>query len=156
MASQRNPELEARLACDPEDVDAYLVYADWLSERGDPRGDLIVLQDRIQRADDVLAKHRAAFLGPLERVPKKAWTIEWDRGFVRKLRLELKAEPEGWATIVPELLAHPSFALLRSFSAVSSPIGSGATVSRTVVRASGPLTALAEAIARCAPTTLKH
>src|SRR5262245_51595688 len=38
-----NAKLEAAIAADPDDADAYLVYADWLQAQGDPRGELIVL-----------------------------------------------------------------------------------------------------------------
>lgn len=37
-------ELEGAIAADPGDPNAYLVYADWLQARGDPLGELIVVQ----------------------------------------------------------------------------------------------------------------
>src|SRR5688572_17110671 len=40
---ERNLELEAVIAADPDAVEPYLVYADWLQARGDPRGELIVV-----------------------------------------------------------------------------------------------------------------
>jgi len=33
----------ARIAKTPDDIDAYLVYADWLQQQGDPRGEFILL-----------------------------------------------------------------------------------------------------------------
>lgn len=42
-ALPRNPELEATLAADIDDPVGYLVYADWLEERGDPQASFIRL-----------------------------------------------------------------------------------------------------------------
>lgn len=74
-APAHNPSLAAAIARDLDDVGARLVYADWLTERGDPRGDLIAVQAALrERTDDarlrerearLLAEHRAHFLGQL-------------------------------------------------------------------------------------------
>ncbi|MBA3817719.1 MAG: TIGR02996 domain-containing protein [Deltaproteobacteria bacterium] len=40
----RDPELEAVLLADPDARGGYAVYADWLLERDDPRGELISVQ----------------------------------------------------------------------------------------------------------------
>jgi uncharacterized protein (TIGR02996 family) len=39
-------ELLARLRAHPDDQEAWLVYADWLAEQGDGRGELIALEHR--------------------------------------------------------------------------------------------------------------
>ena len=36
----RNPELERTILADPDNEEAYQVYADWLQSEGDPRGEL--------------------------------------------------------------------------------------------------------------------
>src|SRR5688500_18514450 len=54
----RNLALEEAIAQDPDDEEAYLVYADWLAERGDPRGELIAVQ-HAQRAAATVADLRA-------------------------------------------------------------------------------------------------
>lgn len=41
-------DLEAALAANPDDRDAYLVYADWLCERGDDWGQLIAVQHAME------------------------------------------------------------------------------------------------------------
>ncbi|MFP2905162.1 TIGR02996 domain-containing protein [Pyxidicoccus sp. 3LFB2] len=51
MSDLRHPELEAAILRDPDDVDAYLVYGDWLQLQGDPRGELIMLMHELERAD---------------------------------------------------------------------------------------------------------
>src|SRR5262245_57286291 len=40
--SARNPELEALIEEDPNDLSRYLIYGDWLQQQGDPRGELVV------------------------------------------------------------------------------------------------------------------
>jgi len=78
--AQHHPELVAAIARDLDDVAARLVYADWLTERGDPRGDLIAVGAALrERPDDprlrdrearLLAEHRSHFLGQLPDDPE--------------------------------------------------------------------------------------
>jgi uncharacterized protein (TIGR02996 family) len=90
--------LQAILA-DPEDDAPRLVYADWLEERGDPRGEFIRLQ--VQFADPalkgprrwrlraqahrLLTKHEQAWLGPLHGLARR-W--EFRRGFADFVEME--------------------------------------------------------------------
>lgn len=46
--SEENAFLSAMLA-NPDDVDTWLVYADWLAERGDPRADYLRLEVELER-----------------------------------------------------------------------------------------------------------
>jgi uncharacterized protein (TIGR02996 family) len=89
----RDAGLEARIAEDTDALEPYLVYADWLQERGDPRGELITIQILMETADpqthealkkrerDLLGKHLAYLRGPL---PPSAPTYH-RRGFVRQI-----------------------------------------------------------------------
>src|SRR5258708_4112106 len=43
----RHPELEAALRVAPHDPAPHLVYADWLQQHGDPRGELITIHHRL-------------------------------------------------------------------------------------------------------------
>lgn len=63
----RNPQLEAAIAANPSDRDAYAVFGDWLQEQGDPRGELISLQlgYKDKQAKALIEKHLDYFLGPL-------------------------------------------------------------------------------------------
>jgi uncharacterized protein (TIGR02996 family) len=67
MMDARNPDLEAAIAANPLDRDPYLVFADWLLQQGDPRGELMSLQlaGKEEEAEAFLAKHEDYFLGPL-------------------------------------------------------------------------------------------
>jgi uncharacterized protein (TIGR02996 family) len=70
-----------------------LIYADWLEERGDPRGELIHVQCRLaelpekderrhellDRQSRLLADHGDDWLADLPHLPGILW--EWDRGF---------------------------------------------------------------------------
>src|SRR5207237_10621860 len=85
-----------RAALDAPDDDApRLIYADWLQQRGDPRGEFIALQlANKPRADALLAKHKkdwiGRFVGTRTRYGTEArqWTrgspTKWEfaRGFV--------------------------------------------------------------------------
>jgi uncharacterized protein (TIGR02996 family) len=81
---------------DPDDDGVRLVFADWLEERGDPRGEFVRVECALARlpADDdrrpalyarrrqLLAAHRDAWLGPLRGL---AYAWEFRRGFVEEV-----------------------------------------------------------------------
>jgi uncharacterized protein (TIGR02996 family) len=110
----RNPALEAAIARDPHDRDAFAIFGDWLQEQGDPRGELISLQQagKDKAANKLLAQHADYFLGPLAehqvvhdegynnsrshlRTPaqEKEWkkthkqAFVWRNGFIYRVRL---------------------------------------------------------------------
>lgn len=63
----RNLEVEKRIIERPDDREAWAVLADWLQERGSPRGQLISLdlQGKHAEAKAYLEQHLDFFLGPL-------------------------------------------------------------------------------------------
>jgi uncharacterized protein (TIGR02996 family) len=78
-------ELFQRVYEAPGDDAPRLVLADALQQDGDPRGEFIALQlgsssRARKRADKLLERHRADFLGPLRSVVVVG-TDEWERGF---------------------------------------------------------------------------
>jgi uncharacterized protein (TIGR02996 family) len=86
----RGEDLLAAVLARPDDETPRLVYADWLTERGDPRGFLIQLQCALargtgpreeleKRARKLLDKHEARWVAPFQHLVEK-W--EWRRGFV--------------------------------------------------------------------------
>ena len=110
----RNPELEAAIAKDPDDAEAYAVLADWLQEQGDLRGELISLNlaNKHKQAKALFDKHADYFLGPLAehqevydsgannsssalrtRAQEKEWqktqrqAFLWRNGYIRRVRL---------------------------------------------------------------------
>jgi uncharacterized protein (TIGR02996 family) len=97
VATQTNPELEARILTNPDDQEVYLVYSDWLSERGDPRGELIAVQRQLaQRPDDaeleareraLLDANGATWLGELAKLGPKDLAVAWRWGFIDAVRI---------------------------------------------------------------------
>lgn len=124
----RDSTLTDAIACDPDNVDNYLVYADWLAARGDPRGELIAVQHHLSLDPDspalqaaqaqLLEDHRAALTceGVCAGAPELASVeLDWRLGFWRAARVEL--EPDASSTAgVAALLAHPSAAVLESLT----------------------------------------
>jgi uncharacterized protein (TIGR02996 family) len=108
-AAAIDPRLEAAVLKDPSD-DAYMVYADWLMEQNDPRGELASLQARLAKSPkDKKLKNaeaklrwdqRGYFYGPLAvYLTKKsdgdqAVAATWRQGWMDSLRLS--AINEGW------------------------------------------------------------
>ena len=93
-----NADLEARIQANPDDREAYLVYGDWLSERGDPRGELISVQAKLEQMPDdaalreretkLIAANRDAWLGDLAKLdPKQDLGVKWRWGFIDSVRI---------------------------------------------------------------------
>lgn len=97
MSSAIEPELVASIVATPEEDGPRLVYADWLSDRGDPRGELIVVQCALAVADRdeqpvhttsplrdqsiaLLATHRAQWLEPVLDIA--VGNYRFRRGFI--------------------------------------------------------------------------
>lgn len=133
MVDARNPDLEAAIAANPLDRDPYVVFADWLQQQGDPRGELMSLQlsGKDEAAEALLAEHEAYFLGPLAehklvydeggsnnvsslRTPEQeaAWqqihtqAFRWRNGFIHFLRLshDEDQEPKKLDSTLTEIL----------------------------------------------------
>lgn len=128
----------AQLRARPRDRERLLVHADWLQARGDPRGELIAVQDAAAHTPDdrvfVDARARARTLlrdhpqllppaaGDAGSEPRSVW-LTWDRGFVRRLEIlvdepspgrgrDFVDGPPGWAELLAALLDHPALALV--------------------------------------------
>lgn len=93
MADEQAPLLEAVLA-KPTDDAPRAVYADWLQERGDPRGEFIALQLALARrddaakqarADELLARHSLEWT---EALRQRSLKQRFERGFVYELELK--------------------------------------------------------------------
>lgn len=105
--------LEA-IAREPGSVERYLVYADWLAQRGDPRGELIAVQAELSRApgdrrlvmaeQDLLHEHRERLLGPCAVLAAHGvLAIDWRWGFIIRARFEGDYDPERHGTIFGRL-----------------------------------------------------
>jgi hypothetical protein len=111
----RDEALEARLAEDPTG-DGFSVYADWLTARGDPRGELALLQAKAGGAELLEAHHRY-FLGGLGRFldddgGEPVLEIGWRLGWIRAARVHTTRRHEDLGVdleaVLRALLALPS------------------------------------------------
>ena len=108
------PRLEAAILSDPDDPAGYLVLADWLQTRGDPRGELIVLHHRgSEEAAAHLERHAAALLGRFATSRPETFELEWRLGFIRSATI-------GWEMFGGESEEDPSSAQLAAFLALPS------------------------------------
>jgi uncharacterized protein (TIGR02996 family) len=118
-----HPGLIARIAAEPDEVAHYLVYADWLLEQGDPRGELIRVMEALERLPvnldlelrrvELWEQHELRFRRP-------AWAqldLRWRWGFVESLRLQPLFGPDvdlGWLKeIIMSIFHHPSGRFIR-------------------------------------------
>ena len=154
----------AALRDDPEDLATHLVYADWLSDRGDPWGELIALQcareqlprvgararrDELDRREVVhMFEHASALWGRLgetvvdENCQSYAFDLveaTWRRGFVRAARISQTRDPELLEQVLEALASLDILALLERLE-FTQPSYSSATLERL---AAGPWPQLA-------------
>ena len=137
-----NRALEAAILEDPDKVEGYLVYADWLQTQDDPRGELMAVEAALAaspgdaklkaRNEELLAEHAEALLGDLAE--EEHFHPTWELGGIRAATIsdpdEEYAELSGEAAaeMVSKLfklpaarfLLHPALGLLRSRHAVVS------------------------------------
>jgi uncharacterized protein (TIGR02996 family) len=92
----RNQELEAEILANPADPATWLVYGDWLTDHGDPRGELVAVQaQRAERRDDpllaakelkLMRDHGTAWLGEMAALEDKDFACTWRFGFLDSVR----------------------------------------------------------------------
>jgi uncharacterized protein (TIGR02996 family) len=127
VGKTRDPIEEAMLHAvyaAPDEDAPRLVYADWLQERGDPRGELIALQfarlrreptrHALARERSLLKLHRRTWLGPVWDLvyrtpihwPRRPHDLVWERGFLaeavtnfRAGRLRAAHGDPRWSTV---------------------------------------------------------
>jgi uncharacterized protein (TIGR02996 family) len=88
----REPALEAAIVASPEDRAAYEVYADWLAERDDPRGEWIHVQLALElrpadaalvvRSAELLRAHEADWTEGVTSPSTRDPRMTWRRGFI--------------------------------------------------------------------------
>src|SRR5262249_7183591 len=118
----------------------YLVYADWLQSRGDPRGELIMMQHAMRAAgnttgfakykaheEQLRAKHERAWLGEVvvEAASHRQCYFTWAMGFVDSATLHNGRGPyyaspvdgdPSLAQLLAALLASPCGWLVRNLT----------------------------------------
>jgi uncharacterized protein (TIGR02996 family) len=119
-------DLLAAIGRDPSQLEPYLVYADWLTERGDPRGELIALQAELERgADDRLLETERALLprvlGDCAPLLDRTLSIEWRWGFIRRARFSGPYDSTAFGAMrrheyLAALLANPCASLIEEIS----------------------------------------
>ncbi|MBW2734640.1 MAG: TIGR02996 domain-containing protein [Deltaproteobacteria bacterium] len=109
----------AQMCANPDDEATQLVFADWLQEVNDPRGELIAIQAQkqdspndasvLERERELLRIHGTCLLP--RPLPGR---VAWRRGFIE--RFQLTDGSNLVRSQLQTLFAHPSMALLRELS----------------------------------------
>ena len=119
------------LRASPDDTDTWNVFADWLTEQGDTRGELVRLEQRLQepglsaderselqrRVDEWKKTHEETWLQGL-LLPGA--TLTWRHGFVVGVRLPWNSDT---LHIFAAMRAHPSGVLLHALDLGENNIG---------------------------------
>lgn len=118
-AQKTEADFLAEIWANPKDDGPREVFADWLLERNDPRGELIALQmtrarggatlESLKQEQKLLAEHARTWMGPLEpAVQAKAYRFE--RGFLYACKVD-------WRRMLatPGLVNHPAWATVREY-----------------------------------------
>lgn len=101
---RHHAELEAAIVAHPADPAPRLVFADWLIERHDPRGELITRM----AAGVAVAGHIATFAYHLAPPWMARVSLAWHLGFVRAIAFRSGDDTK----LLPRLLRHPSLMVL--------------------------------------------
>jgi uncharacterized protein (TIGR02996 family) len=97
-----------------DDAHAFMVYGDWLEQQGDPRGELIALQQMLGTSleDDDLRRYLASYLWRHRSlVPAiDPWRVQlhWKWGFITAAHIDQPTVEE-----IDRLISHPSCVLLQ-------------------------------------------
>ena len=118
-----NPEIEAAIAANPEDANAYLVYADWLQSQNDKLGEYVALAVRgatdpalKKMAARMLKENTKAWVGMLAEEPELA-TLRWANGFIQTASVTMEYEGEPHARkILGALLKLPTARFLQALT----------------------------------------
>lgn len=114
---QEEDLLQRAILADRTNVAPWLVYGDWLQARGDPRGELISIEQALrvtrgdareslkQRKQQLIEAHRVRWLG----ANSKGLTLRWQWGYVTEVLLRGEQ-----SEVLPSLLARPSLQFLKS------------------------------------------
>jgi uncharacterized protein (TIGR02996 family) len=116
---------------DPSSDAPRKVYADWLMQRGDPRGEFIALQcgpsgaASLARQNELFVQHGTGWLGALEPVVVKSALYDFDRGFLSIARVRLMT-----AAQIKEIPGARDWALIRRINDESPPKAHRALMAR--------------------------
>jgi uncharacterized protein (TIGR02996 family) len=134
----RDRALEAAIAADPEDRGAYEVYADWLGERGDPRGEWIHVQLALElrptdaalvvRSSELLRAHEADWTEGITSASSRDPRFVWRRGFIDHVEIS-GAYQSNDSTFVWKSVAQLATAIVMRSATIGAMIthhGSGA------------------------------
>src|SRR5689334_6745249 len=106
------------------DLDApsaeWLVYADWLQQTNDPRGELISLVHHGADPDTFVHEHAEALLGPAAKAYRQgAYRIAWRHCFAERAEVRVTGDTEaGAAHWTRVLLQSPAAEHLRELAIV--------------------------------------
>jgi uncharacterized protein (TIGR02996 family) len=125
-----NPSLEAAILKDPDNVQNYLVYADWLQTQSDPRGELMAVQAALlgapgdakllKREEELIAAHTGALLGDLAE--EDEFHPTWRLGGLGAVTISDteeewgELESDAAVTMVKKLFRLPAARLLRELT----------------------------------------
>lgn len=136
-----NSDFLEQIASSGQDRAAFLVYGDWLQDKGDPRGLLIAVQ--ADEGDKRVEREELLFRTYSEQlVPAKSAMFggqaEWHLGFIQSLRVDFTPWREEAVPSLAMLLTHPSCRLLSTLeirhvhSSIAEPVVS--TIAREAAR----------------------
>ena len=122
--------IEKNIIENPNNPENYLLYAQWLIEHSDLRGELINLHFDLIKSNEYLKKHKKALLGELSADKFSPHIeFEWYMGFVKKVTLNIQAKykVKGQSGItvsymLKEISTHPAFMFLQELALIQ---GSG-------------------------------
>ncbi|MFT3694115.1 MAG: TIGR02996 domain-containing protein [Kofleriaceae bacterium] len=108
------PALEAECRAAPNDPEPWIVYADWLMQQGDPRGEIAALiRTDTAGSHALLAEHHELLFGEGET---RVDITGWRHGFASSVTIKTEYDgPESLIQMTKEFLDHPISAFVDEF-----------------------------------------
>ncbi|HET9988553.1 MAG TPA: TIGR02996 domain-containing protein [Kofleriaceae bacterium] len=107
LAAAANPELEAQCRAAPDDAASWAVYADWLMQAGDPRGELAALVVRGAPTSEFIRANHIALYGS-DDLWAAVEVTAWRHGFPLGVTIKVQIDDElQLVEATRELLAVP-------------------------------------------------
>lgn len=167
------PDLAAAIFDHPDDDSGYLVYADWLQARGEPRGELISLEHgrarkphnaRVIRALRQFRQRYGRMLPARVIEAMEIWPpydatceLDWHMGYIRRARFDKRGPNPRYTVreLVASLLTHPSALFLRELAIGALQPAATAAIVGTTENPPIDYRPLIQTIHDCAPPGLR-
>ncbi len=148
----RHPELESAVLQNPDELEPYLIYADWLQEQSDPLGTLISLgvpddEESQKKFERFFTRNKEHFLGEEARGITARFQLDWRYGVIHAVSANQRATSDDWRALLKRRVC----GFVHTLRVPIPWVHPGLQTTQTVAQEP-----LIEVIEACAPMSVRH